>query len=88
MAKTIIADAEPLIALAHLDLFHLVPVLLGELLVPEIVVEECLSIPGRADAIVIQAALDRGQLTALPITHSALLCRHNNGSAVACARSA
>lgn len=63
MAETVVADAGPLIAFAHLDLFSLLPEILGHIIVPDIVLQECLYIPSRPDAVMIKSALDEGVLT-------------------------
>ena len=42
MGRTVVADAGPLIAFARLDLLALLPEMLGTLLVPEVVLNECL----------------------------------------------
>ena len=58
--QMVVADAGPLIAFARLDLLALLPEMFGTLLVPEIVLSECLHVPTRPDAIVIQQAMDAG----------------------------
>lgn len=63
MAETVVADAGPLIAFAHLDLLPLLPEILGRIIVPDIVLQECLYIPSRPDAVMIKSALDEGVLT-------------------------
>ncbi len=60
--QLIVADAGPLIAFARLDLLALLPEMFGTLLVPEIVLSECLHIPTRQDAKVILQARDAGSL--------------------------
>ncbi len=63
MAETVVADAGPLIAFAHLDLLSLLPEILGRVIVPDIVLQECLHIPSRLDAMMIKSAADGGVLT-------------------------
>ncbi|MFV2057255.1 MAG: DUF3368 domain-containing protein [Thiohalomonadales bacterium] len=58
MASVIVADSGPLIAIAHLELFSILPNVLGTVWVPDAVLRECLYIPTRPDAITIQTALD------------------------------
>jgi len=60
--QLIVADAGPLIAFARLDLLALLPEMFGTLLVPEVVLNECLHIPTRQDAKVILQARDTGLL--------------------------
>ncbi len=54
----LVADAGPLIALARLDLLVVLPETIGTLVVPEVVLQECLHDPDRPDALVVQQALD------------------------------
>ena len=63
MTKIIVADSGPLIAFAHLELFAQLPSIVGTVIVPKIVLSECLYVPRRPDAIVIQSAIDNGWLT-------------------------
>jgi len=58
----VVADTGPLIAFARLDLLALLPEMLGTLLVPEVVLDECLYVPARPDAQAIQQAADAGLL--------------------------
>lgn len=62
MAKVVVADAGPLIAFAHLELFSLFPSVLGTVLVPDAVLRECLHVPTRPDAVAIQSAIEAGWL--------------------------
>lgn len=62
MAKVVVADSGPLIAIAYLELFSILPDVLGTVLVPDTVLRECLYIPSRPDAIEIQSALEKGWL--------------------------
>jgi len=72
LAETVVADAGPLIAFAHLELLPLLPELLGRVIVPVSVLQECLYIPTRPDAVTIQAALDEGVLVAQATTDTPL----------------
>ena len=63
MTKIIVADAGPLIAFAHLELFAQLPSIVGTIIVPKTVLSECLYVPSRPDAEVIQSAKDKGWLT-------------------------
>jgi len=63
LAETVVADAGPLIAFAHLNLLSLLPEILGRTIVPGIVLQECLYIPSRPDAMIIKSAVDEGVLT-------------------------
>ena len=58
----VVADTGPLIAFARLDLLALLPEILGTLLVPEVVLNECLYVPARPDAQAIQQAVEAGLL--------------------------
>ncbi len=60
--RLVVADAGPLIAFARLDLLALLPEMFGTLIVPETVLNECLHVPTRPDARVIQQAMDAGLL--------------------------
>ncbi len=60
--RLVVADAGPLIAFARLDLLALLPEMFGTLIVPEIVLKECLHVPTRPDARVIQQAMDANLL--------------------------
>lgn len=60
--RVVVADAGPLIAFARLDLLVLLPEMFGTLMVPEAVLKECLHVPTRPDAQVIQRAVDDGML--------------------------
>ena len=62
MSRTVVADAGPLIAFARLDLLALLPEMLGTVLVPEVVLNECLYVPARPDAKAIRQAADAGLL--------------------------
>lgn len=62
MARLVVADAGPLIAFGRVGKLELLPQTLGEILVPRLVVDECLqdlTLPGAA---AIQSALDQGVL--------------------------
>ena len=63
LAEIVIADAGPLIAFAHLELLSLLPEILGRIIVPDKVLQECLHIPTRQDAVSIKSAVDMGVLT-------------------------
>ncbi len=63
MTKIIVADSGPLIAFATLDLFALLPSIVGSVIVPKAVLSECLYIPSRPDAKIIQNAIDSGWLS-------------------------
>ncbi len=63
MAEVVVADTGPLIAFAHLDRLSLLPEILGRIIVPDIVLQECLYIPSRPDAMIIKSAVDEGVLT-------------------------
>ena len=56
MARIIIADAGPLIALAHIDELSILPALFSSVAIPESVRQECLAKPG-IDAQRIEAAI-------------------------------
>ncbi|MCF6210265.1 MAG: hypothetical protein L3J88_14520 [Gammaproteobacteria bacterium] len=60
--RVVVADTGPLIAFARLDLLALLPDMLGILLVPDVVLSECLYVPSRPDAKAIQRAMDAGLL--------------------------
>jgi len=62
LAEIVVADAGPLIAFAHLDRLSLLPEILGRIIVPDIVLQECLYIPSRPDAVMIKTAVDEGAL--------------------------
>jgi len=72
LAEIVVADAGPLIAFARLDRLSLLPEVLGRIIVPDIVLQECLYIPSRPDAVMIQSALDKGVLTVQASTDAAL----------------
>lgn len=61
-AELLIADTSPLLALARVDALALLPALFARVWVPEVVVQECLAKPLRADAQRIGQALDAGLL--------------------------
>ncbi len=63
MAEIVVADAGPLIAFAHLDRLSLLAEILGRIIVPDSVLQECLYIPSRPDAVMIKSAVDEGVLT-------------------------
>ena len=63
LAEIVVADAGPLIAFARLDLLSLLPEILGRIIVPDMVLKECLHIPARPDAVAIKSAVDVGVLT-------------------------
>jgi len=63
LADMVVADAGPLIAFGHLDGFDLFPDVLGQVLVPEQVIQECIQKPDRPDTIRIQMAVEKGWLT-------------------------
>lgn len=63
MDKIIVADTGPLIAFAHLEFFEILPSIIGTVIVPKAVISECLYVPSRPDAIVIQSAISQGWLT-------------------------
>lgn len=62
----IVADSGPLIALAGVDLLHLPVELYGQVLVPQIVYEECTCLPSRVATGRIELAVSGGQLKVLP----------------------
>ena len=62
MADPVVADSGPLIAFGHLDRFDLFPDVLGQVLVPASVIQECLQKPARSDAVCIQLAIVKGWL--------------------------
>lgn len=55
--KTIVADTSPLIALARIGSLDLLPKLLGEIIIPKAVADECLSDISREDSIAIKKAI-------------------------------
>ena len=57
MVKTVVADAGPLIALGRIGKIDLLPRVLGQVLVPNSVVSECLADPGKPGALAIREAL-------------------------------
>ena len=61
-AEIIVADAGPLIVFAHLELISLLPEMLGRVIVPYTVLQECLHISTRPDAVSIKSAVDMGVL--------------------------
>jgi len=63
LAEVVVADTGPLIAFAHLDRLSLLPEVLGRIIVPDIVLQECLYIPSRPGAMSIKSAVDEGMLT-------------------------
>lgn len=62
VAKVVVSDAGPLIALGRLDLLHLLPQLFSEVQVPRVVLAECLARPAQPDAQRIHAAVQSGRL--------------------------
>ena len=62
LLRVVVSDAGPLISLGRLDLLGLLCELYAEVLVPEVVIEECLARPGNADTLRIRQALDAGRL--------------------------
>ncbi len=62
MARAVVADAGPLIAFGRIGRLDLLPGVLGEVLVPEAVLAECLVEPLRPGAVAIQSAVDQGIL--------------------------
>jgi len=62
LAEIVIADAGPLIAFAHLELLSLLPEILGRIIVPDKVLQECLHIPTRQGAVSIKPAVDMSVL--------------------------
>lgn len=63
-AVIVVSDAGPLIALGRLDLIGLLGALFAEVLVPEVVIRECLARPDNRDALRIRQALDQARLVA------------------------
>ena len=57
MARTVVADAGPLIAFGRIGRLDLLPQVLGEILVPSAVAAECLADLGKPGAIAIREAL-------------------------------
>ena len=57
MAKSVVADAGPLIAFGRIGKLDLLPQVLGEILVPNAVVAECLADPEKPGARAIREAL-------------------------------
>ena len=57
MARTVVADAGPLIAFGRIGKIDLLSQVLGEVLVPNSVVSECLADPGKPGALAIREAL-------------------------------
>jgi len=60
--RRVVTDAGPLIAFARMNLLVLLPEMFGTLIVPEAVLNECLHVPTRPDAMLIQQAVDAGLL--------------------------
>jgi uncharacterized protein len=63
LARLIVADAGPLIAFARIDKLALLAEVLGEILVPEAVIAECLTDPEKPGAAAIERALENRILT-------------------------
>lgn len=61
-ARAVVADAGPLIAFARIGRVDLLSGVLGEVLVPQAVLAECLVEPLRPGALAIQEAIGRGSL--------------------------
>jgi len=58
----VVSDAGPLITLGRLDLLPVLGALFSQVLVPEVVVAECMARPGNPDTLRIRHALDIGLL--------------------------
>lgn len=63
MADMVVVDAGPLITCGNLNGFDLFPDVLGQVLVPEQVLHECLRDHARPDALHIQSAIEKRWLT-------------------------
>jgi len=63
LARLIVADAGPLIAFGRIEKLALLAVVLGEVLVPEAVIAECLIDPDKPGAAAIEQALEKRILT-------------------------
>jgi predicted nucleic acid-binding protein len=66
LAKTVVADTGPLIAFGRIGKLDLLPQVLGEILVPNAVVAECLADLGKPGALAIREALRARLLTKSP----------------------
>lgn len=62
----LVADTGPLLALARLDVLHLLAALFSRVVVTETVIQECLIKPERLDAQIIASALEVGSLCREP----------------------
>jgi predicted nucleic acid-binding protein len=62
MAKIVVADTGPLIALALIDLLPILPSLFLEVYIPDAVAGEAIKDPGKPGALVIAEALKNGNL--------------------------
>jgi len=73
LAKIIIADSGPLIALALLDLIQDCPKIIGEIVIPPSVYSECISDLTKPGAKIIKNALDNDHITVHQVTQSNML---------------
>jgi hypothetical protein len=64
VARVVVSDAGPLIALGRLDLLALLPKVFAQVQVPTAVLDECMARPENADAPRIQRAVDQHWLVA------------------------
>lgn len=71
--KIIVADTGPLIALALLDLINEMPAIIGEIVIPQTVYNECISDLTKPGAAIIQKAFNNKQLTIHKVARSKLL---------------
>jgi len=66
VSSVVVSDAGPLISLGRLDLIGLLNALYAEVLVPGVVIKECMARPGNVDTLRIRQALNQGLLTPCP----------------------
>lgn len=70
MNKLIVCDAGPIIGLAKINCIALLEKLFKEVVIPEIVLKECLAKPELQDAVLIQNAVDQRLLKIQKVTDS------------------
>jgi predicted nucleic acid-binding protein len=71
--KIIVSDTGPVIALALLDLIDNMPEIIGDMIIPQAVYQECVCDLNKPAAQKIQMAVNRGKLKVLEVSKSAFL---------------